>query len=77
MGMLDGGGGCRPRDARCNEYLLLPLLAIPFFGDADVIVIRRAFASTANVRVPKTVNHLDEQQGNFDSLRGWVCFQTH
>ena len=25
----------------------------------------------------KTVNHLDERQGNFDSLRGWVCFQTH
>ena len=46
MGMLDGGGGCRPCDARCNEYLLLPLLAIPFFGDADVIVIRRAFASS-------------------------------
>ena len=26
---------------------------------------------------PKTVNPLDLQRGNFDSLRGWVCFQTH
>ena len=59
MGMLlDGGGGCRPRDARCNEYLLLPLLAIPFFSDADVIVIRRAFASAANVRVSPFLYYL-------------------
>ena len=29
------------------------------------------------MQIPKTVNHLDERQGNFASLRGWVCFQTH
>ena len=54
--VLNGNAGWRgwvPCDARCNEYLLLPLLlAIPFFGDADVIVIRRAFASAVNERVP-------------------------
>ena len=25
----------------------------------------------------KTVNPLDPRRGNFDSLRGWVYFQTH
>ena len=30
-----------------------------------------------HVLYPKTVNPLDPRRGNFDSLRGWVCFQTH
>ena len=35
-------------------------------------------AVTAFYIIPtKTVNHLDERQGNFDTLRGWVCFQIH
>ena len=60
---------------------LLPRQMIETHYDAT----QRFRSSSRNNRVncadvrrdPKTVNHLDERQGNFDSLRGWVCFQTH
>ena len=41
MGMLlDGGGGCRPRDARCNEYLLLcPLPPPPLKAGAQSLFL--------------------------------------